>query len=283
MRQGHRVEHPHRVRAPNAASGGAVLAAVFAVFAVLGVLAAFATPTASAQESADRDKARAKAEESARHYELGNYDLALEGLREAQALFPSPALQFNFGLVYRALLRDLEALEAFDSFLANAESPDQAKKAEAQKHVQELRGRVVTLDLVCDTDGAELLVDGRSYGRTPLPRGVRLAPGPHQVVVQKEDRQPFVDRFEAAGGERIRVHARLSPPAAAAPAPPSAALASAPAPPTPAPPPRRIYARWWFWTAAAGVVAAAAGGVWLASGGTKGPCDDCVATFRVRP
>jgi hypothetical protein len=45
-------------------------------------------------------------------------------------------------------------------------------------------GRIGQAQVSADVDGAEVVVDGRSHGPTPLRAPIRLTPGPHQVVVQ---------------------------------------------------------------------------------------------------
>ena len=52
-------------------------------------------------------------------YEKGDYAGALEKFNAAYAAYPSPKLMFNIGQADRDLSRPVEALEAFEKFLAS--------------------------------------------------------------------------------------------------------------------------------------------------------------------
>jgi tetratricopeptide (TPR) repeat protein len=95
-----------------------------------------------------KQEAEARVADADRLYDAGDYQGALERLRQAQALYPSPRLQFNFGLTFRSMGRDREALEAFERFLAETGDGDAAiadRRAEAARHVTELRGRLAAV------------------------------------------------------------------------------------------------------------------------------------------
>ncbi len=206
------------------------------------------------------EMARDKAEEAERLYQERNLAAALARLREAFALFPSPKIHYNLGLVERALLREVEAIASFERFLAEAADADPERRADATRQIAELSANVVSLRLECDTAGAEVFVDGRLVGTTPLATNVRLAPGPHQLVVQKEGtRFPFIHRIEAAAGSTVEVKVALrSVPTSSMPESPALAVASAPSREAP---PRSIYRSGWFW----GGVGAAASVVGLSA------------------
>jgi tetratricopeptide (TPR) repeat protein len=106
-------------------------------------------PPAAAQtrESSEDPKLRAeeKVAEAERLYEAADYGRSLERLIEARALFASPLLYFNFGLTYRGLGRDRDALGAFERFLAETsdrQSELAAPREEAAWHVDALRMRL---------------------------------------------------------------------------------------------------------------------------------------------
>jgi hypothetical protein len=238
-----------------------------------------------APPDAAQKRAEAKVVEARRAYERGDYQESLGRLGEAQAIYSSPKLHFNFGLVYKALGRDVEALDAFTKFLRDALNAPVERRSEAERQVADLRSRVAWLDIAADTDGAEVFVDGRSYGKTPLSTSVAVAPGPHQVVVQKDGQSiPYTDRVEARAGTEIRIQARIVlPPIAAAPppiAPPAALAASVPPPSPPSPP---LYKRWWVWTGAAALIGGAVATIVVMRSRDSGDiCPDCnVGVFKV--
>jgi hypothetical protein len=196
------------------------------------------------------EMARAKAEEAEQLYQQRDLAGALTRLKEAFALYPSAKIHYNFGLVERALLREVDAIASFERFLAEAPEADGDRRADAARQLAELRAYVVTVQITCDTTGAEAFIDGRTVGTTPIVVPLRVSPGPHQVVVQKDGvPAPFVQRIEAAAGSVVVVNARLAPLVGnmqpVPPHRPDTALAIVAKPPVPAP--RPVYRRGWFW------------------------------------
>src|SRR6185503_9225591 len=110
-------------------------------------------------------QAEAKLAEMVRLLQKKAYQDALVPLREAQALFPSPKLYFNFGMIYERLGRSVDALESLERYLAEVEKPERG--AEARSSIRDLKRRVGTLLVRCDAPGAEILVDGASMGTVP--------------------------------------------------------------------------------------------------------------------
>jgi hypothetical protein len=205
----------------------------------------FALPGRAAAALSDDAKPRANAllAEARQLYDRGEYGSALDRLNQAYAAFPSPVIHFNFGQVYRALLRDVEALESFDRFITEGTDQDPTLRHEAEIYLVELTHRVGTIEITADVVGASVNVDGKTAGTTPLGRGLHVMPGGHQIVVQGGDGAiPFVRKVEVTAGQTTRVEAKVTVPAM------SVASASA------LPEPRPVYRRWWFWT---GVVVAA--------------------------
>src|SRR5215471_12025381 len=76
--------------------------------------------TASARASA-----RAKLVEGVELLRRDDYAHALARFQEAYALVPSPNIHYDIGLAYLGLGRDIDALYAFDAFLAGADQAAQ--------------------------------------------------------------------------------------------------------------------------------------------------------------
>lgn len=237
-----------------------------AVAALLAALIAFSPPAASAQPELAKADAEAKLQEGAALLDRGEYQGALDRFAAAYKIFPSPKIYFNVGLAYRGLGRHADALDAFEKFVK--EVPGSDLRAEALREIADLQPRVASLEVWCDVEGAEVIVDGHSLGATPLGRPVRLAAGPHLILVQRAGLDSHTQRFQADGGSTVRLEARIARLPSAAPAPPT--IAPAPVPP-PAPPPmlsqkaaapapepdsRPVYSRWWLWAIVGGLVVA---------------------------
>jgi hypothetical protein len=262
----------------------------------MGVLIAasgIVVPSAIAQSAADKAAAQARLDEGLRLGKQGDYAGALRQFQDAFSRYPSPKIYFNVGQAYRGLARDVDAIESFERFLAEAKDAPPTLRAEAQRQVEELLPMVASVKIACDTDGAEVSIDGRRYGVTPLPAPILVAPGPHQVFVEKAGAAPYTARIDLRRGVVRPIDVRLAaasaptspqsappagvPPAASlkVPPPPDASLVTAtPAPNAPlAAKDRPVYTRWWFWTAAAAV---AAGAVAVAIVAGQGKTDNCL-------
>lgn len=219
---------------------------------ILAIALGAAPGRAVAQSDSSKAAATAKVAEAQRLYEDGDYAGALLKLRAAYNLYPSPKIHFNFGQAYRGLARDTEAIEAFETFLAEAKDAPEELRTDARKQLAELHARVASVEVTCDEAGADVRVDGRSYGRTPLDRPILIAPGTHQIVVKKDGFPTFTETIAPRRAVSLRIEATLRglPPSTgdgSAPpnAPPGAALGATAAPDERGRPPPA--SRWWIW------------------------------------
>ena len=225
-------------------------------------------------------RARAAALQSEGHKLLLEHDDAgaLEKFQAAYQLVPSPKVLFNMGRAHERLGQDTEAFECFDRFLADARDVPPQSRAEAERSRSELRARIAVVEIVAPAD-AELTVDGRKVGRTPLSRPLALVAGTRRFRLERDGSVLSEKAVPVVAGAVTRFVIEIAPPAppptverrAVAPLPPTLAQPPAPGPdlsihrppPEVASPP--VYTRWWFWTvlgvaAAAAVAGAAAGG-----------------------
>jgi len=188
--------------------------------AVVALLAVASPGRAAADEPGDaKAVARAKLVEGGDLLRAGEYSGALTRFQEAYDLVHSPKIQYNFGLAYMGLGRRADAIEAFETFLNEALDATPDLRANAERYRSTLATQTGALVVTSDTDGAEVSIDGRSRGVTPLQTSIRLDPGPHQLVLEKAGLPPFAEKLTIEAGRRITVETRLTPAAVATPAP----------------------------------------------------------------
>jgi hypothetical protein len=205
-------------------------------------------------------KAQALLKDGTSLYEHGDLVGALDKFEAAFAVFPSPKLQFNIGQANRDLGRPVEALEAFERFLASAKEAAPELVAEARQSAADLAGHLGRVKVECPTAGADAALDGKPLGTTPISRVVWVVPGRHQVTLRRKAAIPVIADVNVAQGETQLVQRTLLgvdtiAAQASTPPPPPAAVA------TQAPGAERsdgshVWSRqrWYFWTAAAGTV-----------------------------
>jgi hypothetical protein len=210
--------------------------------------------------------ARAKLVEGAQLLSQGEYEEALARFQEAYARVPSPKIFYNYGLAYKGLGRNAEAIAAFDRFLSEAGDAGADKRGDAERRRAELLKRVGILEITAEVEGADILIDGTSYGQTPRTAPIYLDSGNHLLSVRKGKLQ-HVQRLTTERGQKQTVVVALSentpPPLAMAPS-----QIPLPPPPVQPPPPAdvppeapRTGLRVAAWATAAGAAAVFTGGV----------------------
>ena len=218
---------------------------------------AIADPQAKAQ-------AQSLLSEGTKLYDQGDVAGALEKFQTAYAAFPSPKLMFNIGRANRDLGRPVQAMEAFEKFLAGAPDASPETIANANKSVAELRSMLGRIRIDCETTGAEVSVDGKSLGLTPLPDPIWATPGRHQVTAKHASAAPAIEDVDVMAGSVSTVTMRMLPLAipVAAPAPKAAPDFDLQAATRPSGASEGWWlGRKWTWVAAGSTVLLAAGAV----------------------
>lgn len=135
---------------------------------------------------------------------------ALTKYRHAMELYPSPKLHFNVGEALMKLSRSAEAYESFSMFLEWAPDASPATRAEAERYLVELEGKISFLSVEVEPKSASAKVDGEVRGRSPIP----LAPGTHRLRVDgAEGFVPFEEDVNLAVGARVKRSVKLTRPA----------------------------------------------------------------------
>lgn len=168
---------------------------------VLLVLALTGT-AARAQTREDRAQALAAVREGNEHLDAGDAAGALERFQRALALVKSPKLHFNFGQALAGIPgREAEAHEEFAKYLEEVPDADGDKRAEANRQMQALRGKIALLSISTDPVGVGISIDGLSRGVAPLRRPLALLPGAHEVRLAKQGLLPISEVITLASGE----------------------------------------------------------------------------------
>ncbi|MBI5479403.1 MAG: PEGA domain-containing protein [Deltaproteobacteria bacterium] len=176
------------------------LAAVIAL-ALLG-----ASRPGSAQtdptEPARRQEMLRLAREADGLYRDGYFRDALERFRKAYEAFPNPKLHFALGETCWELGQLVEALRHYEAYGRDVEEREQPHNWQrARERIVKLQAQTATLHVQANLLDAEVSVDGKVVGRTPLREPIRLMPGPHVVVVGKAGYEKQVIELTLKGGE----------------------------------------------------------------------------------
>jgi hypothetical protein len=160
-------------------------------------------------------------------------DAAVE-FEKAYELFPDFRVLYNIGKVRVALGRSAEAIDAFEAYLdkGGGEVPEE-RRQEVRDAIAAQMSHVATLAIRVSPDGAELRLDGKLVGLSPLPEPLRLTEGKHTVEAMLPGRPVQLRELELPGASALDVTLDFPVAAPLAPAPPAAlpapALVAAPA------------------------------------------------------
>src|SRR5688572_15757860 len=148
--------------------------------------ASAASETRARVSPKEKAAARALLRDGTRLFSKGKHEDALDRFTRAYALYPSAKLLYNIAQANRELGRNVEALAAFEGFLAEVQKPPPRLAAEVRRSVAELQGQLAEVQIQVDVGGAELSLDGKTLGLTPLPDGVWVTPGVHEIAARKQ-------------------------------------------------------------------------------------------------
>ena len=151
--------------------------------AALLLCALCATP-ARAQETADDAAAREYFERGRTAFEQADYEGALVFFRHAYRLSGRPALQYNIGVAADRLQREQEALEAFQYYLDETESP--TREAEVRGRIEALQASIEEKEATAraleeaairyqNIEREQSMKDGRRVPRSAIIGGTVLA------------------------------------------------------------------------------------------------------------
>ncbi len=234
----------------------------------LAILLVATAGPAWAEDAKQEAKARYTTAES--HYNLNEFQEALQDYKEAYRLFPDPVFLFNVAQCERQLGNPEEAIRFYRSYLRN--KPKAPNRQEVVRRIDEM----------------QTAIDAKKSAPDKPPAG----PAPSAAGSQPQLPAPVLSTPPTVAPTAPAPTPAAAPaapaPAAAAPAPtvapatsgeiqagasnPRTDLVAQTSSPAPAAAPA-FYQRWWFWTAAAVVVAGVGVGVYAATahGATGAP------------
>jgi tetratricopeptide (TPR) repeat protein len=178
---------------------------------------------------------------------------------KAYELAPDYRVLYNIGKVRSALGRFAEAADAFQGYLdrGGPDIPEERRKEVRDTLAADL-AHVATVAVRVSPDGAEVRLDGKLVGVSPLPAPLRVTEGKHTVEALLPSRPVQLREIDVPGASALDV-ALDFPVAASLAAPPPAPPAPALVEKTPAPAPSRRWRTVGYTLAGAGLVATLAG------------------------
>jgi tetratricopeptide (TPR) repeat protein len=189
---------------------------------LLLAVAALTTSPAVAQQALPSAAATAPATTGARARELFRQGNALyeadkpaeaEALyREAWALQKTWDIACNLGVVELDLGKHRDAAEHLAFALREYPAGEKAAgRTQLEERLAAAKAQVATLRIRVNVDGAEVLIDGKTAGTSPLPPDVFILPGSVAVRARATGHDATEARVEVRKGETKEVTLRLAP------------------------------------------------------------------------
>jgi hypothetical protein len=201
-----------------------------------------------------------------------NFGAALVEFRRANEAVPNHRLLYNIGQTCHELQDYVCAIQSFQEYLAKGgKDIAETRVAEVEETIKKLRGRVATIVVTVNEPGAEVQVDDRAVGTSPLSTPVTVSAGKRRLTATKAGRTPLARVVELAGGETTTVALAFEAdkPAAGAPAPP----------PEPAAEPRGVPAGVWVGVGLTAALTAGAVVTGVLAGRAHSDYEQALATY----
>lgn len=201
-----------------------------------------AAPTAAfpndGADASAKQEAKTRFEHAIKLYEDGDYTLALAEFERVYELVPDYRVLYNIGQVNIQLGHYARALLTLREYLERGGATLPAERASSVRaDLESLARRTASISVETQPPGAELFIDGRSFGTTPLPEPLVVDVGERRLELKLPGHQPQARTLSLAGGDSRQARFELQPEEQAAPRP---SVAPPPRPvlaPQPLPPP----------------------------------------------
>jgi hypothetical protein len=198
---------------------------------VLGVLAA-----PQAAWSGEKEEARKHYDRAVELVDDGQLEGAIVEFQRSYDLTRHFAVLYNIGQVFVSLARPVEAVDAYERYLADGgKRVPPARRAEVEKEIVRQKARIATLEFRGLPRGAIVRVDGNEIGRAPISASVRVGVGKHTLAASAEGYDSAEKEVIVAGEDHKVVELALAKHVVETPPPPSVTyVVSAPPPASPA-------------------------------------------------
>jgi len=133
-------------------------------------------------EAAAKSEAAQRFDRGLQLFDEGDNAGALAEFKRTYEVMPNPVVLYNMGLVYAAMGRPVDAVDALTTVI-NAPSLSPAQHERAQKTLGEQQARIGRLSITTTPDAARVEVDNVEVARTPLTAPIRVSEGSHIIGV----------------------------------------------------------------------------------------------------
>jgi len=134
----------------------------------------------------------------------GACDKAVVELKKSYELNPAPIALYNMAVCYDQMHMYADAIVYFNLYLTKSEGETDSKTDQVKARIDDIKKFIGTLKLNVNVVGADVLIDGKPAGKTPLGE-VPVETGDHQLTVTKSGYGEVTQGFTVVSGETTEI------------------------------------------------------------------------------
>ena len=185
---------------------------IIKIFLCLTIFLGLETFLSAQQSEEDKKKAKQLFNEGVSYFSAGKHAQALESFQKSYKLRPHWAIRYNLGLCYKELGMYTKAKEEFMDFLEEGgKEIKPATREEVESELANLSGIIAVVEINVNVKGAEILLNGKWIGNSPLTDKIEVDPGSHLLSIKHKDYEPYEEEFILSKGERKSFRITLMP------------------------------------------------------------------------
>jgi len=167
-------------------------------------------PWARGVTKANQDKAIQIFEEANQHLRDSVFKMAAQRYRDALKYWNHPAIHYNLALAMVNLDQPIEMHAALQQAIAYGPAPlEEDKFQRAKEYIKLVEAQLAAVDISCDSDGAEVLLDGQVLFTAPGVHKGLVRIGEHTVVARKQGYVATTLTQKLSSGETMRLNLKL--------------------------------------------------------------------------
>jgi hypothetical protein len=161
-------------------------------------------------EDASKAEAASRFERGLKLFNAGDNAGALAEFKRIYEIMPNPVVLYNLGLVYAAMGRPVDSVDALEGAIAS-KSLSERDLARAEETLTEQKARVGRLLVTTVPEGAWIEIDNVQVAKTPLTAPLRVSQGTHIIGAVAEGFAPARKELVIAGNSEEKLHLELVP------------------------------------------------------------------------
>ena len=149
------------------------------------LLGALAAPQAA--RASEKEEARKHYDRAIELVDDGQLEGAIVEFQRSYDLTHHFAVLYNIGQVFVSLAKPVEAVDAYERYLADGgKKIPAARHTEVEQEIARQKARIATLEIRGLPEGAGVRVDGKEIGKAPIAAPVRVGVGTHSIAASAE-------------------------------------------------------------------------------------------------